>query len=112
MSLGLWMERLCSHSYHTLITQRKLTPRGLVQYRILRVNINNEMIAALSEAHSFLTFSLSFLSVHSGSHSVGYLYVATDSCKPSDDAMVLMLVRGFTRLVIFFHLHCSYFSVI
>ena len=63
------------------------------------------MLAALSEANSFLTFSLSFLSVHGTSHSVGYLYVATDSCKPIDDAMVLMLVRGFTRLGIFFHLH-------
>ena len=79
--------------------------RGLVQYNILHVINNDEIIAAISEAYSFLTFSLSFLPGSSDSDSMDYLYVATDSCKPIDDAMVLMLVRGFTRLGIFFHLH-------
>ena len=67
IALGMWMERQCSLSYHPFTTQRKLTPRGLIQYRILRVNINNEIIAALPEAHSFLTFSLSSVSDNSGS---------------------------------------------
>ena len=84
----------------------------------LHVSNNNENIAALSEACSFLDFSLSFLPGPSDSDSAGYSYVATDSCKPIDDAMVLMMVRGFTRLDIFFHLHLillfcylKYFSI-
>ena len=64
----------------------------------LHVSNNNENIAALSEACSFLDISLSFLSGSSDSDSVNYAYVATDSCKPIDDAMDLMSVRGFTRL--------------
>ena len=105
LSWGVWSKWLCGHSYHTFTTQRKPTSRGLVQYNILHVINNDEIIAAISEAYSFLTFSLSFLPGPSDSDSAGYSYVATDSCKPSDDAMVLMLVRGFTRLDIFFHLH-------
>ena len=92
------MEWLCSLSYHTFTTQRKPTSRGLVQYNILHVINNDEIIAAISEAYSFLTFSLSFLPGPSDSDSVGYSYVATDSCKPSDDAMAWLPVRGFTRL--------------
>ena len=46
----------------------------------LHVSNNNENIAALSEACSFLDISLSFLPGPSDSDSASYAYVATDSC--------------------------------
>merc|ERR1712030_185586 len=90
----------CSLSYHIFTTQRKPTSRGLVQYNILYIDNNNEIIAALSEAYSFLTFSLSFLPGPSDSDSVGYLYVATDSCNKGRilEGQRFILAGGFEDL--------------